>query len=91
MDFKDFCTLVEEWRKEGIRLKIKDLSTNEADNVISFEVREPNDHSGTIISFEVKPSYARMIREKDKCSIKRIDENLYEVEVSDNPYQIIIR
>lgn len=32
MVFKDFCTLVEKWRKEGIRLKIKDLSTNEADN-----------------------------------------------------------
>lgn len=90
MDFKEFCTIVKEWRKQGIKLEIKNLNTNETNSVISYEVREKNYQSGTIISFEVRPSYARMICENDKCDIKEIDKNLYEVKVADNHYQIII-
>ncbi len=90
MDFKEFCTIAKKWKEQGIKLKIKDLNTNETDNVISYEVREPNYQNDTIISLEVKPSYAHMICEKDKCNFKEIGENLYEVKVADNHYQIII-
>ena len=89
MDFKEFCTIVKKWKEQGIKLKIKDLNTNETDSVISYEVKENLFQSGTIISFETKPSYARMIEKKGENYVTKIDENTYEVNLDKEHYQII--
>lgn len=91
MEFENFCAIVKSWKSQGKQLKIKDLNTNEIDNVITYEVTETTFESGTIISFVVKPSQAHMICKNNKGSITEINKNLYEVKVSNEQYQIIIK
>lgn len=89
MQFNEFCAIVKKWKTQGSKLKIKNLNSNETYKVISYDVMSPC-ICGTIISFEVKPSYAFMIREKEENTINEIDENTYELKFDNNSYQIII-
>ena len=90
MEFKDFCTLVKGWKKLGIKLKIKDLTTMKTKNVIVYEVVEPIFKSGVILSFSIEPSYAYMICEKEENEIKKINEDTYEIRTPNGYYQITV-
>lgn len=91
MEFKEFYTIVEKWKKQGTKLKIIDINKNETNNVKTYGATKDLPKSGTIISFVVEPSHAHMICANDNYEIKKKDDNTYEVKVAKEHYQIIIK
>ncbi len=90
MEFKEFCIIVEKWKKEGKKLKLKNLEGTDIDKVMTYEVTKDLSQSGTIISFETELSHSHMICEKSENKFKMLNENLCEVKTPNENYQIIV-